>query len=409
MAASRDPGSLGVYGSRNRADRSYDAPVAAPPASLRDLAVWDHVIRQGRRAAAVGVPAGWLPPTVARPGDDSKVDAEPFRTGDKDRLKEAVYATSRQQFQAVRHFLRGTAWDYLQLVDTGPDRFQHGFWRFHDPRHVRHEAGSRYQDTIRDYYLYLDEELGRILDLLDDETAVVVLSEHGARALEGGFCVNEWLAREGLLVLERYPPAITALAGVPVDWERTSVWSDGGYAARLFLNVKGREPRGSIDPADYERIRDDLKARLEGVTDHRGRPLETQVFRPEELYRTVRGVAPDLVVHFGALAWRAIGSVGHRQLHVEENDTGSDDCNHSLHGSFILAAPGSPLRGELSGAHILQVAPTLLELAGYDVPATMQGASLLSGRAVDASDAPALTGDNERILRERLRGLGYIS
>ena len=70
--------------------------------------------------------------------------------------------------------------------------------------------------------------------------------------LDGGFCVNEWLVREGLLVLKSYPKEVTPFAKLDVDWEKTKVWSEGGYYARVFLNVKGREPQGVIDPADYE-------------------------------------------------------------------------------------------------------------------------------------------------------------
>jgi predicted AlkP superfamily phosphohydrolase/phosphomutase len=174
------------------------------------------------------------------------------------------------------------------------------------------------------------------------------------------------------------------------------------------LNVRGREPRGAIDPADYEHFRDDLKARLEATVDPAGKALETLVFKPEEIYRHVRNVAPDLIVHFGSLYWRSIGGVGYPALHVQENDTGPDDCNHAQFGAFILAAPNSLLSGEITGAELLDIAPTLLELGGHEVPCSMQGRSLASGKkgqvpSVDQDDL-----DGERIVRERLSGLGYI-
>ena len=81
-----------------------------------------------------------------------------------------------------------------------------------------------------------------------------------------------------------------------------------------------------------------------------GKPLGTLVFKPEEIYHKVRNVAPDLIVHFGALYWRSIGGVGYPTIHVLENDTGPDDCNHAQFGSFILAASNSPLHGEVTGA-----------------------------------------------------------
>ena len=86
-------------------------------------------------------------------------------------------------------------------------------------------------------------------------------------------------------------------------------------------------------------------------------------------------MAPDLIVHLGGLAWRSIGSVGHGRIHVQENDTGPDDCNHAQFGAFVLHSPGAPPRGEIAGVHLLDLAPALLELGGYDVPPAMQGRS----------------------------------
>ena len=100
-----------------------------------------------------------------------------------------------------------------------------------------------------------------------------------------------------------------------------------------------------------------------------GKPLGTLVFKPEEIYKSVQNVAPDLIVHFGGLYWRSIGGVGYPTIHVLENDTGPDDCNHAQFGSFILAASNNPLQGEIKGAHLLDIAPTLLDLAGYEIPA----------------------------------------
>ena len=72
--------------------------------------------------------------------------------------------------------------------------------------HRQYVAGERLTKTSsRDYYRYLDDEIGIVLELIDDDTAVLVVSDHGAQRLDGGFCVNEWLWREGLLVLKERP------------------------------------------------------------------------------------------------------------------------------------------------------------------------------------------------------------
>ena len=315
------------------------------------------------------------------------VDVQGFRSDNKAWLRDEIFAMSRTQFQVVRHLLETKEWDYFQFVDIGLDRIHHGFWKYHDPQHVLHEPDSPFRDTVHEYYRHIDEEIGRVLELLTDDTIVLVVSDHGAQRLDGGFCVNEWLVREGLLVLKSYPDEVTPFAKLDVDWEKTRVWSEGGYYARVFFNVKGREPQGVIEPAEYASFRDQIKAKFEATTGPDGKPLGTLVFKPEQIYHTVKNIAPDLIVHFGALYWRSIGGVGYPTIHVLENDTGPDDCNHAQFGSFILAASNSPLQGEVTGARLLDIAPTLMDLGGYEIPASMQGRSLVADKS-DAGRGP---------------------
>lgn len=436
MSTSQDPGSLGIYGFRNRTGYSYDALGIVNSKSIRELAIWDYLALEGKRSIVIGVPPSYPPrrlngisvgcfmtPDTARDAythppevkqriealvGEYPVDVKGFRTENKDWLRDEIFAMSRKHFEVVRHFLETEAWDYFHFVEIGLDRVHHGFWKHHDPAHVHHEPGNPYQHVIRDYYRHLDEEIGRILELLPEDTIVLVVSDHGAKPLDGGFCVNEWLVREGLLVLHEYPTEVTPFAKLKVDWSRTRVWSEGGYYARVFLNIKGREPEGVIEPAEASSFRDRLKAMLEATTDEQGEALGTRVFKPEEVYRNLRNIPPDLIVHFGDLAWRSIGGVGYGRLHVQENDTGPDDCNHAQFGAFILAASNSPLSGEIEGAHLLDIAPTLLTLAGHEVPEAMQGRSLVSEGGAAPGAAAGFSGREEEIVRRRLAGLGYI-
>jgi predicted AlkP superfamily phosphohydrolase/phosphomutase len=437
MASSQDPGSLGVYGFRNRADHSYGKLEMVTSRSFRAPTIWDYLAMEGRRSVLIGVPPSFPPPrvngisvgcfmtpstaeTYTHPPEvaaeiaalvgEYMVDVKGFRTDDKAWLRDQLFEMSRRQFAVVRHYAARADWDYFQFVNIALDRVQHGFWKYMDPAHPDHEPGSPYADVVRDFYVHLDEEIGGLLGLLDDDTAVLVVSDHGAQALRGGFCVNEWLVREGLLVLEEYPREVTPFSALRVDWARTRVWSEGGYYARVFFNVKGREPQGVVEPGEYAAFRDEVKARFEATTDPDGRPLGTLAFEPEAIYRAVRNVAPDLIVHFGALDWRSVGGVGYGgRLHVRENDTGPDDCNHAQFGAFVLAAPNVPPVGELRGARLLDMAPTLMEVAGCEVPETFQGRSLFGGALAGATPGAALSAEGEEVLRQRLAGLGYIT
>ncbi len=436
LATSQDPGSLGVYGFRNRVDHSYGGLSIATSRSITEPAIWDQLAREGKRSIIIGLPPGYPPRRInglsvscfltpdteknvfTHPADLSQeirqlvghypVDVQGFRTDDKVWLRDQIFAMSRIQFQVVRHLMQTKDWDYFHFVDIGLDRIHHGFWKYHDQEHVLHEPDSPFRTTVHDYYRHLDEEIGRVLDLVNDETIVLLVSDHGAQRLDGGFCVNEWLVREGLLVLKSYPKEVTPFAKLEVDWEQTKAWSEGGYYARVFLNVKGREPQGAIEPSEYEPFRNRIKAKFEATVDTQGKPLGTLVFKPEEIYHEVRNVAPDLIVHFGGLYWRSIGGVGYPTIHILENDTGPDDCNHAQFGAFILAAANNPLRGELTGARLLDIAPTLLELGGYEIPAAMQGRSLVAGHKPPAPGEPGYADDDEAIVRDRLSGLGYL-
>jgi predicted AlkP superfamily phosphohydrolase/phosphomutase len=437
MATSQDPGSLGVYGCRDRTDHSYGGLSMVNSRSIQETAVWDHMAREGKRAILLGVPPSYPPrqvhgvcvgcyltPATSRdvytyPAavqhqisalvGEYPMDVKGFRTDRKDWLKNEVYAMSRKHFEVVRHFLQQFDWDYFQFVEIGLDRLQHGFWQFHDPQHGGYTPGNPYHDVIRDYYAYLDEQVGSILELLDDETVVLVASDHGAQRLDGDFCVNEWLVQEGLLVLNERPREVTPFGQLDVNWGKTKVWSEGGSCARVFFNVKGREPNGTIDKADYERLRDDLKVKFEAGVDDGGHPMGTLVFKPEEVYKTVRNIAPDLIVHFGGLRWRSVGGVGYPSIYARETAAAANGCNHAQFGSFILAAPNNPLHGEIAGAHLLDIVPTLLELSGYDIPKSMQGRSLVAGKALSGEADTGYTADEEELVRERLSGLGYIS
>lgn len=436
MVTSQDPGSLGVYGFRNRADHSYGKLAIVNSRSFKAMTIWDHLALEGKKSVIIGVPPSFPPPKVngisvgcfMTPSVDDAythpphikdeirdlvgeylVDVKGFRTDDKDWLRDQIFEMSRKQFAVVRHYLAHAEWDYFHFVNIALDRVHHGFWKYMDPTHPDHVPGTKYADVISDFYLHLDEELGRVFELLDDQVAVLVVSDHGAQALHGGFCVNEWLVKEGLLVLEEYPAEVTPFAKLKVDWAKTRVWSEGGYYARVFFNVEGREPNGTIGAADYDRFRDEVKAKFEGTTDPEGKPLGTLVFKPQDIYNSVKNVAPDLIVHFGALDWRSIGGVGYNgAVHLRENDSGPDDCNHAQFGAFILAAPNVPALGELQGARLLDIAPTLMEVGGYEIPETFQGRSLFGGSLAEATSSD-LSAEGEEIIRQRLSGLGYIS
>lgn len=421
MTCSKDPGQLGVYGFRNRRAHTYDGFHLASSDSITHDRVWDVLSRAGKRVIVLGVPQTYPPtpvngcmvtgfltpsadspytypsalrPEIERVANGYVFDVADFRTPDKPALLGRIFEKTRKHFAVARHLLCSRPWDFFMMVEMGPDRIHHGFWKYFDPAHPKHEAGNRFEHCVREYYEYLDGEIGELLQLVDADTAVLVVSDHGARALEGGICVNEWLMRRGDLTLHHCPDTVTPIGPDLIDWSRTRVWGEGGYCGRLFLNVRGREPQGRIHPHDYERVRDDLIAAVAAIEDPGGRVIGSHAHRPEELYAATTGVPPDLIVYFGDLRWRSLGSVGFGRTHCLDNDTGPDDANHDWNGVFIMRDGRTTGAGQrVEGLELMDVAPTILHQFGVPIPTDMLGRVIDAGRVCrGGGDSPPQRG-----------------
>jgi predicted AlkP superfamily phosphohydrolase/phosphomutase len=393
MMTGKDPGELGVYGFRNRTDYSYEGLGVTSSARFSEPAVWDVLGRRGLRSILLGIPgtyppkpvrghciSGFLAPDtnaeftypaslkdeIASWVGDYILDVGEFRTEDKPWLIEQVHRMTEQRFALARRLIAEKDWDFFAMVEMGPDRIHHGLWAHHDPDHPKHDPQSPFRDALREYYRFLDGRIAELISDLPGGTQVLVVSDHGAQRMDGGIGINEWLIQEGYLTLKEYPDEPTRMgdlikAGL-VDWSRTVAWGEGGYYGRLFLNVAGREPQGAVPPERYEEVRTELAERLASIPDEHGCPIGTRVFRPEELYREVKGIPPDLIVYFGDLRWRSIGTVGWRRIHFHENDTGPDDANHAPYG-ILIAHPGDGAGEERS---ILEVMDLVLSHFGIE-------------------------------------------
>jgi predicted AlkP superfamily phosphohydrolase/phosphomutase len=400
MTSSRDPGVLGIYGFRNRADWSYDALTTANSSAVTQPRVWDIIGDAGKSSLIMNVPQTYpvkpinghllscfLTPNtgaqfaypaifkqeILKIAPDYDFDVRGFRHVERAELLQKLIDLTKTQYRVLEYTLKHKAWQFAMHVNIGVDRIHHAFWRYHDPQHRLHEADSPFKNAIRDYYKLVDSWMGRILEQVDDDVAVIIASDHGVKRMDGAIAINEWLWRNGWLAFKDEPNGITQFSHELVDWSRTKAWSTGGYYGRIFLNVAGREAQGIIAQADYEKVRDELAAQIKAIPDDKGNFLPTQVFKPEAIYQQVHNFAPDLIAYFGDLHWRCVGSVGLGQHYTLENDTGPDDANHAQNGMFILYNPQKTGLGQVFGYQLMDIAPTILNLMQLPIPATMQG------------------------------------
>jgi len=404
MMSGKDPGTLGCYGFRNRTGYSYGGMAIANAAAIREKRAWDILSRLGKKVVLVGVPQtyppapvnGWLVADFLAPDtradftypralkDELRgavgeylLDVENFRSDDKPALLERIYALMHNRFDTAGWLMKNKPWDFFMMVEMGVDRLHHGFWKYCDPGHPKFEPGNPFANVFREYYEAVDDRVGELLQLAGGDTAVLVVSDHGAKAMQGGVCINQWLAGQGYL---KFKERGGGDAGGPaafdpsrVEWAKTKAWAAGGYYGRIFVNVEGREPEGIVPAGQYEPFREELARRIEAMPGPSGQPLGNIALKPQDIYRQVKGIPPDLIVYFGDLGWRAIGSVGHPGIFTSENDTGPDDANHDYDGIFIMD-DGCGRGGEqLHKLRIGDVAPTVLALMGVEPPEGMQG------------------------------------
>ncbi len=401
MTTSTNPGKLGIYGFRNRKRYDYEGLRFVDSSTINEDTIWSILSRYGKKTIVIGVPQTYPPKPihngylvtcfltpdkncqytypadlryeVERVSEGYILDVNNFRSGEKDDILNTVYEMTRKRFKLVRHFIKNKDWDFLMMVEMGTDRIQHAFWGFSDNRHSMYFPGNKYENVIFDYYKYVDEQIGKTLTLLDKDTIVLIVSDHGAKMMEGGICINEWLINNGYLKLLLYPEEVTQINKHMIDWDKTMVWGEGGYYGRLFFNVKGREPRGVIPKQNYELLRNELITALEDLRDEKGQNINTKVFKPEEIYSECRNIPPDLIVYYGDLSWRSVGSVGHNTIWTNKNDTGSDDANHAQHGIFVMSGDNGYHSERREDLKIMDVAPTVLDRMGIEIPPYMEG------------------------------------
>ncbi len=398
MMSSKDPGQLGIYGFRNRADYSYDNLSIVFSRNVKEPLIWDILGQKKKKSVVLGFPPsypvrplnGWAISCFLTPSAKSEYAYPPelkkeleeqvgpyipdvmnFRTDNKDDLLKQIYEMADNHYEYAKYLLKNKDWDFFSMVEMSIDRVHHGFWKFCNPDHPKYEPNNPYETVLKDLYVYTDKKLGELMECLDDNTSILVVSDHGAKTMVGGICINEWLIQEGYLTLEKKPEKIQKISDLGVKWDQTRAWGEGGYYARIFLNVKGREPEGAIESADYKTVRSELKEKLENMKDHEGNHMGTKVYFPEEIYKDVKNIAPDLIVLFGNLTWRSVGTVGYGSIYTFANDTGPDDANHAMEGMYVLSGKGcdgGASGGKYKEREIYDIAPTILDQFGLEAP-----------------------------------------
>ena len=292
-----------------------------------------------------------------------RVEAEP------DVFFEKVNEITDEMAEVCLYLLQREEWDFFMPVFMGLDRIQHFFWKNIDRSHPRYEE-NRYSESVKSFYAKVDKVAGRFLESVDEDTLVMVVSDHGFCPVHTEVVVNNYLEEQGFLKRR----------SERIDMEESRAISYG--YGDIWLNVKGRELKGIINPnEEYETTRNEIIEYLKTITIDGEKPFKDIRRREELWWGPYVNEAPDLTIIFnvGYQAARRPEITDKNKLKRYVNDnprwSGGHDGTHDptdVPGILGLLGPGIPNRGGVK-VHLWDVAPTILDLMSIPIPVDMDG------------------------------------
>ncbi len=261
------------------------------------------------------------------------------------------------------------------VFDT-TDRVQHMFWRYLEEDHpaARDVPRDQRPNVILDLYQRMDALVGRVLQQLDKNCLLLVVSDHGFKSFARCVNLNAWLHQNGYLTLKEGKTE-SGDWFEDVDWSRTRAYTMGLNG--LYLNLKGRERYGIVTPGlESESLKDELRTKLNGLTDpESGTAGITGVFDCDGIYAgPYTDNAPDLIVGYGAgyrASWDSV--MGKVTEKVFEDNTKAWSGDHCVDPRLVPGVLFSNHKIAAQGPGIVDVAPTVLKLFGLELPSYLDG------------------------------------
>lgn len=343
----------------------------------------------------------------------------------------SVQRVAHMRMQAANWLMREYDWDFFMVVFGATDQIQHALWHLMDETHSRHQprASDEMRHGIRRVCQQLNAYLTDLLGRREDDTLLIIMSDHGFGPLERYIYLNNWLLSKGMIRLRRTPevllkyllyrlgfgPANLYKRGLTparvfklaervgfsreqaqrytrrskvtetlvekiflsfrdVDWQRTKAYSLGN-AGPIYINLKGREPEGNVEAGvESEQLINRLTQLLDELKDPgTGQPIMRSVHRREDIYWGERlSEAPDLILIPEDMRYAVCGDYEFPSNQVVErcfDRTGG----HRMNGLLMLRGPGVKQGYRLQGAQIIDLAPTILAVMGVPIPSDMDG------------------------------------
>jgi len=404
-----NPGSFGLYDLRYVKRDYFDFGIVSSKL-IRHRRVWNYLNDRGMRTVTVMIPvtyppqrvngiqvSGFLtpdtkasfvwPPRVKEEifevvGGEEKyiIDVYEYRRMDPKELYERLLEKLEHDFKIIRYLATRYKWDFFMAVLMSIDRAQHTLWKFFDRDHPRFVEDPELEDGLLNLYRRIDHHLGEILDILPEDTNIIILSDHGAKRMYARINANEVLVEEGYLKLNKRPrrpiPIKEAYESGFIDMKNSDAFALGAYVAQVFINTK-KKPEGKVSEEEYLAIRTQIADALREVRGPNGEKLNNRVIFREEAYRgKMIDRMPDITIYFDNLHYGSNEMIGFDGLYSLATAKGPDDSNHGEYGIFVMSGPNIGRR-RLEGIKLEDLAPTILELLEIQPPETMHGRTML--------------------------------
>jgi len=383
LTTGMNPGCTGVYGFQDREIGSYETYVPMGR-DVQAKRLWTRVQEAGKQATVLNVPvtfppdrnvqrmiSGFLSPGVERAaypdslrpyleeiGYRIDVDAKLGHKEDKSEFIADANETLDRRHEAFTHFIETGDWELFFGVYMTTDRVNH--FLFKD-----YETEGDYYEEFMDFYRKLDDYIGEIRALVPDNTTLIVASDHGFTTLEYEVHCNEWLQQNGWLSYKTDNPE--ALGDIADDTRAYSL-----IPGRFYLNLDGREPRGTVPEEEYEATIAELEEDLTALTGPEGEPVIKRVERRVDAFRGDHtAIAPDLVAipHDGFDLKSGFNNTG------EVFGTGPRNGMHTFDNACLFI---DNEQAKIKDADLYDIAPTIMQLLDVDYQrGTFDGATLV--------------------------------
>ena len=294
---------------------------------------------------------------------------------DDDAFLAQCYSNHEDRERMLFDALEKTQQGLCTCVFDTTDRIQHMFWRYLDLDHpaARDVPQGNRPQVIPELYQKMDKLIGRVMEKIDDDTLLLVISDHGFKSFARCMNLNAWLHQNGYLALK----GVKTESGdwfEDVDWSKTRAYTMGLNG--LYLNLKGREKQGIVDPSEADALKKELQQNLNGLKDpDSGVVGITGVFITDNVYTGPYSEnAPDLLVGYGAgyrASWDSV--LGKVTGQVFEDNLKAWSGDHCIDPRLVPGVLFSSHKFVEDKPHIADVAPTILTLFGLPLPSHFDG------------------------------------